>query len=92
MHTPGPWRAGIPSDGLHVTLVETPDGKPVARADFGRDECSANARLMAAAPELLALCKRALAIETSVTQGQERELREGFANDLRAAIAKANDA
>jgi len=39
--------------------------------------------------ELLGLCKRALAIEESVTQGQERELRAGFVNDLRFGIQKA---
>jgi hypothetical protein len=47
------------------------------------------ADLTAQRDELLALAKRALAIEMSVTAGQERELREGFVQALRTAIAKA---
>ena len=42
--------------------------------------------------EMLAVLKRSLAIETSVTLGQERELREGYLDQLRAVVAKAESA
>jgi hypothetical protein len=37
-----------------------------------------------------AACRRALAVETSTTQGQERELRVGYLDMLRAAITKGD--
>lgn len=47
-HTPGPWKA-------EYDLVEGPDGAYVAKAIIGvpREEYLANARLIAAAPDLL---------------------------------------
>ena len=40
---------------------------------------------------LLSACELALAVETSVTQGQERELRVGYLDEMRAAIASTRD-
>jgi len=88
-HTKGPWslvewpyerecRAVLGSDGISPAVVWG-----------GIAESEANASLIAAAPDLLEACKRALSIEQSVTQGQERELRDGFVDLLRTAIAKA---
>jgi hypothetical protein len=60
-HTPGPWR--IDRRGSHNPLIET-DGLTVAEV---LDDChpdaeqqEANARLIAAAPELLAACQAAI--------------------------------
>ena len=71
-HTPGPWRAeAVMSDGPHDICLVNPvrptqeTGWPVVVAsvyggddDFqiGHDEASANARLIAAAPDLLEAC------------------------------------
>jgi hypothetical protein len=59
-HTFGPWHTG--GDG---TIVYAPDGFAVANAvvfhgRHGDGEAEANARLMAAAPDLLAKCGMAL--------------------------------
>jgi hypothetical protein len=92
--TPGPWRVAD-EDGslgtvkagdiqvLHAVMVARSD------SDAGSPIRKANTVLAAAAPDLLAACERALAIHDSVTQGQERELRVGYADLLRAAIEKA---
>ena len=61
-HTPGPWRYTVRNDnGLPATLYADNDGCDVDMADFCMDwveafcdEAHANARLIAAAPELLA--------------------------------------
>lgn len=67
-HTPGPWEAvdepdldfpEVLADGWPVFLPGPIDG---TRPDRTREVASANARLVAAAPDLLAACKRALAV------------------------------
>ncbi len=45
-HTPGPWNY----DGV---VINTPDGMPVHCKERSREELRANARLIAAAPDLL---------------------------------------
>ena len=51
-HTPGPWR----SDSPYVSAPSGEHRKIVADCDqhFSDDECEANTRLIAAAPDLLA--------------------------------------
>ena len=77
--TPGPWevigRRGFGPEG----------GPAIGFAGFGRkkitDEMIANARLIAAAPDLLAIAKRAL--------NESARVRPDFAADIRTAIAAA---
>lgn len=85
-HTPGPWI--IETEPFNVW---TTDGFLIAHCvrgfgDFNDDEAwetgVANARLIAAAPDLLAACKRA---EKCIKEYEPREA----LNDLEAAIAKA---
>jgi hypothetical protein len=60
-HTPGPWM--VTSDGRKVYVDPNglkPNGCYSVAQLFGPDG-TANARLIAAAPELLAVCKRMLA-------------------------------
>ena len=59
-HTPGPWR----SDSPYVSAPSGEHRKIVADCDqyFSDDECEANIRLIAAAPELLAALEQALAV------------------------------
>ena len=58
-HTPGPWMADIESDAC---FVKRPEGGPLAHFPIyvpgTHAESAADARLIAAAPELLAACKR----------------------------------
>lgn len=93
-HTLGPWR--VNSNAGFGDIILGPD-YIVARADrefTGKDEESANARLIAAAPELLEACKMALTqIMGSDIQGvwlnapNKPEITPESV--LRAAIAKA---
>ena len=57
-HTPGPWHSA------HGRMIRSKDDHSVAQCTLGwgieADECRANTRLIAAAPELLAACKRVL--------------------------------
>ena len=88
-HTPGPWtlETGTPGDGHHY--IQGADGSDVVSTDDGwnnnyrnYDERLANARLIAAAPELLVACRAAL---------NDRMFKEwpGIATMLMAAISKA---
>lgn len=56
-HTPGPWRYqrenGSPTTGQHMIAGDTPPGYLAEVRDCGSGDVSANARLIAAAPELL---------------------------------------
>ena len=84
MHTPGPWQQGrygpesFEVQGEHRTLA-------IVRPVFSDAVTLANARLIAAAPELLAACERALAFVESMPDNDN----VGLADCLRAAIAKA---
>ena len=94
-HTPGPWsinraaathvqdarERGIAACGGYYST----DAK-LAMAD---GEQEANARLIAAAPELLDALRGLLAARDSTTMGRERELYEEWIPKARAAVAKA---
>lgn len=60
-HTPGPWRYdrcnGSPTTGEHMIAGGKPGYLAEVR-DCGSGDVSANARLIAAAPDLLEACKR----------------------------------
>jgi len=102
-YTPGPWhfderQAGTGDTGSVEAL--TPDGKMVTREictvlfdDDDPSEDAANARLIAAAPALLAACK-AVAEKLDYIQmlwGKER-ITDGIADAVRSAISKAESA
>ena len=67
-HTPGPWRSDSPyvsaPSGAHRKIVADCYQDPSWRDSIAisDDECIANARLIAAAPELLAALEQALAV------------------------------
>lgn len=83
-HTPGPWTA-------HGTVVNQEGERfeyPVATTGISpvpTEEAFANARLIAAAPELLAACQRAL----TVLCEYDFDPYTDAGDILRAAIAKA---
>lgn len=106
-HTPGPWRV---SENNHNILSDHTGDRPVLIGtafhdlnkfsrgitnDIEHDECHANARLIAAAPELLAACIESLGLMDNAADGVEEfggnstEVVDPVKNMLSAAIAKA---
>ena len=82
-HTPGPWKIGTPPPNGEQT-VGTDQGLMVAVATTGAGvQTKANARLIAAAPDLLEALKGLMALSD-----HRVDLRDA-AKDARAAIAKA---
>lgn len=86
-HTPGPWtnRGRIPQPGLpHSTVAAKTLIARVYSEAFGDiEQEEANARLMAAAPELLE------ALENLLRYLETDDMRDLDMNKARAAIAKA---
>ena len=80
-HTPGPWHTEEYGDSIRVSNL---DGLVVVMDDGKGPLTMDDARLISAAPDLMAACK--LALELLPNQGCA-EL--GCAEKLRAAIAKA---
>jgi len=88
-HTPGPWWAGTDEDA-HMVYGSEADGTAVADCmrDDGDDYVErANARLIAAAPDLLAACK--VALDRIGSDIESPHLRTADGDQLRAAVAKA---
>ena len=82
-HTPGPWKIGTPPPNGEQT-VGTDQGLMVAVATTSAGvQTKANARLIAAAPDLLEALKGLMALSD-----HRVDLRDA-AKDARAAIAKA---
>ena len=88
-YTPGPWRSFTTPSGLSaVECVKRRDHLATIYPQVGFDgihEGEANARLMAAAPELLQACEAILAADE---RGQGLPFSEAM-RDARKAIAKA---
>ena len=86
LHTPGPW-GRIIADGYTVRHPQIySDTGPIANATWlgdGRvDELNANARLISAAPDLLAALEALLDYENGIQKAKAEQM-------ARAAIAKA---
>jgi hypothetical protein len=79
-HTPGPW---LPYSNSAQQRICTHNGGDIASVHCSRKEWLANARLIAAAPELLAALR---ACEARLQSGNE-----AIAGQARAAIAKATE-
>lgn len=85
-HTPGPWRIGAMESGRYA--VDGENGQEVT----GWIDSETDAHLIAAAPKLLAMLKKFIAVmdgcanwpDTSCTQVKLGDI----ANDARATIAK----
>lgn len=89
-HTPGPWRSVHRSSGADIEAA----GKVVAHVPWLDAEGMANARLIAAAPELLEALERLESLTRHGWHGADRESIDGqyFAGGLKRAqeaIAKA---
>ena len=81
-HTPGPWKIewGEDSSGPFVAEICSENGDHIVDTESGNyPPYEADARLIAAAPDLLAVCKRQLAM------GEPFSMHEA----MRAAVDKA---
>jgi len=89
-HTPGPWRLQLGKGVQFDYIINTKKDQPVAcfshYKQFTKKETKANARLIAAAPDLLAVVKE---LEESASYWSEYDVPLGIVDRLRAAIAKA---
>ncbi len=98
-HTPGPWfKARYPGHkpgdwtGWHVGTdsgrsVGPPDVCTVDDVDFGPEEAEANARLIVAAPDLLAALRRIISAADAYPEPIHYKVRKAI-NDAREAISK----
>jgi hypothetical protein len=86
-HTPGPWHADLP-EKIHPRFVRDTAEVVIAYCDRGLEEAKANARLIAAAPELLEACKTLVAARDGSINGMAM-MTDVAADQARAAIAKA---
>ncbi|MDD5007295.1 MAG: hypothetical protein PHC68_02695 [Syntrophorhabdaceae bacterium] len=90
-HTPGPWSFDKPYDGeINIYFDDMGEGVPdavVYLSDAEDDNSSENARLIAAAPELMAACRGINEWHDLIKQNYPEML--GPFKAVRAAIAKA---
>jgi hypothetical protein len=84
-HTPGPWHADLP-EKIHPRFVRDTAEVVIAYCDRGLEEAKANARLIAAAPELLASLRHAV---EACEQEWIGDSEPAWMIAARAAIAKA---
>lgn len=91
-HTPGPWAADFTSSAVRVSA---PEGSWICKINWYsqlrkamRDEAEANARLIAAAPDLLAALEVAHHALSHPTDGWKDEVENKALPIVSAAIAK----
>lgn len=75
-----------------ILYTDTVNGIQTCRDDMWAVTTEELNKLETVNGELLACCERALAVEKSVTQGQEMELRKGYLLMLETAVSKAKAA
>lgn len=83
-HTPGLWM-----EGVYEWCVVTDDDTPVAQAETGNPNWRENAKLIAAAPDLLAACEEMLGIYPLSGYELEAFCDVTLIPLMRAAVAKA---
>lgn len=94
-HTPGPWRlSGHSEDSPEKLSVEDGNGYFIAEVDFGLAQ-KANARLIAAAPELLEALKELVKANEDHNESVSKVIgelpgwKDSYLDKARSAIAKA---
>ncbi len=94
-HTPGPWKVSTTykdfAAGRAAIVPWSDQGRTLAEVRpikcYPASEVAANARLIAAAPDLLAACKRM--VRASENHGSRKQMMNAAMIELRAAIARA---
>ena len=99
-HTPGPWKrlaAYVFAEGKHggnICVIGEPrastmvEYKPLSMSSKDIDEAYANARLIAAAPDLLAALEKLYRLHCGLDSWHEDAMADAWGNDC-TAIAKA---
>ena len=82
-HTPGPWKLQTETPRRPASVIDTSDQIVAEVFGYSRDSRKANARLIAAAPEMLEALRHALDYVT------DSELQVDVEATIRTAIAKA---
>mgnify|MGYP001600623960 CR=1 FL=1 len=92
-HTPGPWKVTEldwdSSDTYINPSRETGEFALICRMTGSHAHKNANARLIAAAPELLEALEEALTAPFGLVRGDDARKQTDFVTKARAAIAKA---
>ena len=95
-HTPGEWTMRPLTNGADVEKIEADGSATLVAAVYGGDSWPANARLIAAAPDLLEACNEVLAwVALATAEGDPYRNPQSIANakedlaKLQAAIRKA---
>ncbi len=97
-HTPGPWHTIPANTGEKATdILACPDGDPEGRLvcavhDTADTEGEANARLICAAPALLAACESLVAAHDAYRAddaGVSDDVLDAIMAQIRAAVARA---
>lgn len=94
-HTPGPWKTDIPYRGdkyRYVIADQAPFPHEIARLEVARGQTEANARLIAAAPELLESLIEVTEILPCLFEGTRTPEPGSIGGKAMAAIAKATGA
>ena len=87
-HTPGPWLAQF-CDVYEVKgMTRIADVLPRNKSDWIAED-HANARLIAAAPDLLAVCEQAVQFVAKYTADHESVIGQRMLNKMLAAIKQA---
>ena len=91
-HTPGPWHTGNAPSGGHSLFIYDSRGYVVAKPSYHggstNAEVAANARLISAAPELLAALENTLAQLLKMWQHDHSNPLYAVLQEVRAGIAK----
>lgn len=92
-HTPGPWQVVPPERAMHYWVVGDSDCGSIADCSppgpwMSFEEAAANARLCAAAPDLLATLKLILPLAKGYApEGQSKQARSTCNDWIAAAVA-----
>jgi hypothetical protein len=89
-HTPGPWKDFVDDDGYLIVQMDAAHTVMLGDMESTCGTCHANARLIAAAPELLDALEGLLGIAADYMENTGKNPNDFFSiTDARAVIAKA---
>jgi hypothetical protein len=88
MHTPGPWTIEPHNIMQRIKAGKATVALPCMNDDVSAIQCGANARLIAAAPDMLAALQVAVS-RVELANAEGNPILSAWLSDARAAIARA---